>query len=133
MVVQVSEPWASFIRSQVQSGRYASEVEVLDDALRLLSQREPTGAMAPEAGPAAAVPGPGPNPRRPPPASSPGGGRRGGGRGGRAPPRDRHASRSGSGSWSVPPRSPPRSGTSCPPTFLNSTTTTYTARRSGPP
>jgi putative addiction module CopG family antidote len=40
MNVHVSESWEPFIRSQVQSGRYRSEGEVLDEALSLLKQRE---------------------------------------------------------------------------------------------
>ena len=39
MIVNIAEQWNPFIRSQVQSGRYASEDEVLDDALTLLKQR----------------------------------------------------------------------------------------------
>ncbi len=40
MNVDISEHWGPFIRSQVRSGRYASEGEVLDEALRLLSRRD---------------------------------------------------------------------------------------------
>lgn len=40
MNVHVSEIWEPFIRSQMQSGRYTSENEVLDEALRLLRQRD---------------------------------------------------------------------------------------------
>ena len=40
MNVHISERWEQFVRSQVQSGRYASEGAVLDEALSLLSQRE---------------------------------------------------------------------------------------------
>lgn len=36
----MSEDWESFIRDRVQSGRYASEAAVLDEALRLLQQRD---------------------------------------------------------------------------------------------
>lgn len=36
----IYERWRSFIRSRVQSGRYTSEDEVLDEALRLLKQRD---------------------------------------------------------------------------------------------
>ncbi len=40
MNTHLSEDWERFIRSQVQSGRYASEVEVLEEALRLLRRRD---------------------------------------------------------------------------------------------
>ena len=40
MNVDVSEIWGPFIRSQVQSGRFTSEGEVLGEALRLLRQRD---------------------------------------------------------------------------------------------
>ncbi len=46
MNVNLSEHWDSFIRSRVQSGRYASEGEVLDEALRLLRQSEEGQAPA---------------------------------------------------------------------------------------
>ena len=40
MNLHVPEEWEPFIRSQVQSGRYASENEVLDEVLRLLQERD---------------------------------------------------------------------------------------------
>jgi putative addiction module CopG family antidote len=40
MNVSLSDHWAQFGRSQVESGRFASEGEVVDEALRLLQQRE---------------------------------------------------------------------------------------------
>jgi putative addiction module CopG family antidote len=40
MKLNVPEKWGPFIRSEVQSGRYASEDEVLDEALRLLERRD---------------------------------------------------------------------------------------------
>jgi antitoxin ParD1/3/4 len=43
MTVNLSDTWKPFIRSQVQAGRYASEEEVLDEALRLLQQRNEGG------------------------------------------------------------------------------------------
>ncbi len=40
MNVHRLERWEPFIRAQLQSGRYTSEDEVLDDALELLKRRE---------------------------------------------------------------------------------------------
>ncbi len=40
MNAHLSEESEHFVRSQVLSGRYASEEEVLEEALRLLKQRE---------------------------------------------------------------------------------------------
>jgi antitoxin ParD1/3/4 len=40
MKLHVSEKWKPFIRSKIQSGHYRSEDEVLDEALRLLKQRD---------------------------------------------------------------------------------------------
>ena len=40
MDLQISDHWESFIRSQLQSGRYASIDQVLDEALGLLKERE---------------------------------------------------------------------------------------------
>ena len=40
MNLQLPEKWKPFIRSKMQSGRYRSEDEVLDEALRLLQQRD---------------------------------------------------------------------------------------------
>lgn len=40
MNVQVPERWGPFIESQVRSGRYRTEDEVLDEALSLLLQRD---------------------------------------------------------------------------------------------
>ena len=40
MNVDVPEKWKPFIRSKMQSGHYRSEDEVLDEALRLLEQRD---------------------------------------------------------------------------------------------
>src|SRR5512135_3421475 len=40
MNLHVPEEWEPFIRTQVQSGRDASENEVLDEALRLLQERD---------------------------------------------------------------------------------------------
>ena len=56
MNVCLSENWGPFIRSQVRSGRYKSEGEVLDEALRLLHEREQ--GQEPENQPDAAVPVP---------------------------------------------------------------------------
>lgn len=40
MNVQIPEAWQSFVRHQVETGRYASEEAVLEEALRLLRQRD---------------------------------------------------------------------------------------------
>jgi hypothetical protein len=40
MNVSISESWEPFIRAQVQSGRYRSESEVVEESLRLMSQRD---------------------------------------------------------------------------------------------
>jgi putative addiction module CopG family antidote len=40
MNVNISDTWEPFIRSQVQAGRFASQGEVLDEALHLLKQRD---------------------------------------------------------------------------------------------
>lgn len=40
MNIHVSEQWEPFIRSQMQSGKYTSEHDVVDEALNLLRQRE---------------------------------------------------------------------------------------------
>jgi antitoxin ParD1/3/4 len=40
MTLNLPEKWKPFIRSKMQSGRYRSEVEVLDEALCLLKQRD---------------------------------------------------------------------------------------------
>lgn len=40
MNLDVPEKWEPLIRSQMESGRYASEGEVLDEALRLLKRRD---------------------------------------------------------------------------------------------
>jgi antitoxin ParD1/3/4 len=40
MNFNVPEKWKAFIRSKVKSGHYRSEDEVLDEALRLLKQRD---------------------------------------------------------------------------------------------
>jgi len=40
MNLSVPEKWEPFIRSKMQSGHYRSEAEVLDEALRLLKQRD---------------------------------------------------------------------------------------------
>ena len=40
MNVHVAERWEPFIRSQLQSGRYTSVDQVLDEALGLLEQRD---------------------------------------------------------------------------------------------
>lgn len=37
---RITERWESFIRAQVESGRFASEDEVLEEALSLLKRRE---------------------------------------------------------------------------------------------
>ena len=39
MNARIQERWGSFIRSQLESGRYASEDEVIEDALSLLKSR----------------------------------------------------------------------------------------------
>ncbi len=51
MNVRVSEKWEAFIRSRVRSGRYPSEGEVLDEALRLLRDRDQGLDMAHHFGP----------------------------------------------------------------------------------
>ena len=58
MNVHVSERWEPFIRSQLQSGRYHSEGEVLDDALSLLSERVQIQQSAGQSLPDAAQPVP---------------------------------------------------------------------------
>jgi antitoxin ParD1/3/4 len=40
MNLSLPEKWKPFIRSKMQSGRYRSEADVLDEALRLLKQRD---------------------------------------------------------------------------------------------
>jgi antitoxin ParD1/3/4 len=40
MNLNVPEKWKPFIRSKMRSGHYRSEEEVLDEALRLLKQRD---------------------------------------------------------------------------------------------
>ena len=40
MDAQISDRWGPFIRSQVQSGRHPSADSVIDEALRLLVERE---------------------------------------------------------------------------------------------
>jgi antitoxin ParD1/3/4 len=40
MIIHLSESREQFVRSLVQGGRYASEAEVIDEALRLLEQRD---------------------------------------------------------------------------------------------
>jgi antitoxin ParD1/3/4 len=40
MNIQVSDAWAPYIRSKIQSGHYGSEDEVLDEALRLMKARD---------------------------------------------------------------------------------------------
>lgn len=40
MKLTVPEKWEPFIRSRIQSGRYTSESELLDEALNLLQQRD---------------------------------------------------------------------------------------------
>ena len=40
MNLNLPEKWKPFIRSKMQSGHYRSEDEVLDEALRLLEQRD---------------------------------------------------------------------------------------------
>lgn len=40
MDAHISERWEPFIRAQVQSGRFASEDELLDEALRLLERNQ---------------------------------------------------------------------------------------------
>jgi putative addiction module CopG family antidote len=40
MNAHISEKWEPFVRSQVQSGRYASADAVIDEALRLLNERD---------------------------------------------------------------------------------------------
>ena len=58
MNVNVSESWGPFIRSQMQSGRYRSENEVLDEALRLLEQHAQVRGSIDQAEPAASEPVP---------------------------------------------------------------------------
>ena len=40
MNLTVPKKWEPFIRSKIQSGRYRSEGELLEEALRLLKQRD---------------------------------------------------------------------------------------------
>ena len=40
MNAQIAERWQLFIRSRIETGRYASEDDVLDHALALLKERE---------------------------------------------------------------------------------------------
>ena len=40
MNARISERWEPFVRSQLCGGRYASEQAVIDEALRLLEQRD---------------------------------------------------------------------------------------------
>ena len=40
MTIHLPEAREQFVRSLVQGGRYASEAEVIDEALRLLEQRD---------------------------------------------------------------------------------------------
>jgi antitoxin ParD1/3/4 len=40
MIINLQKDREQFVRSLVQSGRYASESEVIDEALRLLEQRD---------------------------------------------------------------------------------------------
>lgn len=40
MTVAIPESHEQFVRSLVQTGRYASEAEVIDEALRLLEQKD---------------------------------------------------------------------------------------------
>ena len=46
MNATISERWEPFVRSQVQSGRYASEQAVIDEVLRLLEQRDEQADLA---------------------------------------------------------------------------------------
>jgi antitoxin ParD1/3/4 len=45
MTIQLSRDREQFVRSLVQGGRYASESEVIDEALRLLEQRDASHAQ----------------------------------------------------------------------------------------
>jgi putative addiction module CopG family antidote len=58
MNVHLSERWEPFIRSQMQSGRYRSENEVLDEALQLLRQRDQVQRTGDQAEPLASEPVP---------------------------------------------------------------------------
>jgi putative addiction module CopG family antidote len=58
MNAHISERWEPFVRSQVQSGRYSSADAVIDEALRLLNERDQGQAQAGQADPAAAGPVP---------------------------------------------------------------------------
>ena len=58
MNVHLSENWELFIRSQMQSGRYRSGNEVLDEALQLLKQRDQGQGLADPSEPAASEPVP---------------------------------------------------------------------------
>jgi putative addiction module CopG family antidote len=49
MIVNLSDTGEPVIRSQVQAGRYASAGEVLDEALRLLKQRDESQTAEPPA------------------------------------------------------------------------------------
>ncbi len=40
MNVEIPDHWKSFIHAQVKSGRYFSKNEILDEALKLLRQRD---------------------------------------------------------------------------------------------
>jgi len=48
MTIHLSGEREQFIRSLVQGGRYASEAEVIEEALRLLEQRDRTHAQQQE-------------------------------------------------------------------------------------
>lgn len=46
MAIQVSGDQEQFVRSLVQDGQYASEAEVIDEALRLLQERDDQTKLA---------------------------------------------------------------------------------------
>ena len=46
MNAYIPDRWEPFIRSQLQSGRYSSEGAIIDEALRLLSEREQGSTQA---------------------------------------------------------------------------------------
>jgi antitoxin ParD1/3/4 len=46
MIIQLSEEREQIVRSLIQDGRFASEEEVIDEALRLLQERDEQAKLA---------------------------------------------------------------------------------------
>lgn len=66
MNIEVSNEWEPFLRSKVQTGRYASEGAVVEESLRLLRQRDQEREIVPEPTEGGgAETGEGPSPRKP--------------------------------------------------------------------